>query len=443
MAMSLYIRFSMTFGVRYIQGSCVLDLSSQHLTELPAELSTQETCLNISYNDFSIICSNMFSALTNLTIIRLDKNQISTIEPGAFNGSFPLQYLYLNVNILEIIEANVFASLTHLRELHLDQNKIKTLEKGAFIGLFNLRSLYLHSNALEVLLSEVFGSLNQLTQLWLCINKISVIENGSFVGLVKLRHLCLHTNKLVEVPHLSLLKNLRHIYLAKNPIQSLSANDIKQLENVTRLSLGSKGMIFLPPLSTLLNIRHLTLSNMLLKRLPRHVLKGVHTLTFINLSWNKLMHFPELGGSVVALEKLYLRANRILHIPSLRPYMGLKYLDLSRNYITMISEADLSHMGSGRLNLDSNPIPCVHQLCWLLASDLQVTLTCRDGSNWNLLDPSYVCEGWLSTSPDIKVHGANMGPLWGRQDPGGPMLAPWTLLSGSHQKHLLWLHHIK
>ena len=23
-------------------------------------------------------------------------------------------------------------------------------------------------------------------------------------------------------------------------------------------------------------------------------------------------------------------------------------------------------------------------------------------------------------TPDSKVHGANMGPIWGRQDPGGP-----------------------
>ena len=23
-------------------------------------------------------------------------------------------------------------------------------------------------------------------------------------------------------------------------------------------------------------------------------------------------------------------------------------------------------------------------------------------------------------SPDSKVHGANIGPIWGRQDPGGP-----------------------
>ena len=36
---------------------------------------------------------------------------------------------------------------------------------------------------------------------------------------------------------------------------------------------------------------------------------------------------------------------------------------------------------------------------------------------------------------DSKVHEANMRPIWGQQDPGqvGPMLAPWTLLSG-----LLW-----
>ena len=28
------------------------------------------------------------------------------------------------------------------------------------------------------------------------------------------------------------------------------------------------------------------------------------------------------------------------------------------------------------------------------------------------------------TIPDSKVHGANMGPIWGRQDPGGPHVGP-------------------
>ena len=31
---------------------------------------------------------------------------------------------------------------------------------------------------------------------------------------------------------------------------------------------------------------------------------------------------------------------------------------------------------------------------------------------------------YLKMSPDSKVHGANMGPIWGRQDPGGPQVGP-------------------
>ena len=31
---------------------------------------------------------------------------------------------------------------------------------------------------------------------------------------------------------------------------------------------------------------------------------------------------------------------------------------------------------------------------------------------------------WEDISPDSKVHGANMGSIWGRQDPGGPHGGP-------------------
>ena len=41
------------------------------------------------------------------------------------------------------------------------------------------------------------------------------------------------------------------------------------------------------------------------------------------------------------------------------------------------------------------------------------------------------CQYVISTAPDSKVHGAHMGSTWGRQDPGGPMWATWTWLSGA------------
>ena len=31
---------------------------------------------------------------------------------------------------------------------------------------------------------------------------------------------------------------------------------------------------------------------------------------------------------------------------------------------------------------------------------------------------------FLSANPVSKIHGANMGPIWGRQDPGGPHVGP-------------------
>ena len=34
------------------------------------------------------------------------------------------------------------------------------------------------------------------------------------------------------------------------------------------------------------------------------------------------------------------------------------------------------------------------------------------------------------SNPDSKIHGANMGPTWVLSAQDGPMLAPWTLLSG-------------
>ena len=35
-----------------------------------------------------------------------------------------------------------------------------------------------------------------------------------------------------------------------------------------------------------------------------------------------------------------------------------------------------------------------------------------------------------NNNPESKVNMVNMGPTWGQHDPGGPHVAPWTLLSG-------------
>ena len=36
--------------------------------------------------------------------------------------------------------------------------------------------------------------------------------------------------------------------------------------------------------------------------------------------------------------------------------------------------------------------------------------------------------------PDNKVYGANTGPTWGRQDPGGPQVGPMNLTVWEYKK---------
>ena len=51
---------------------------------------------------------------------------------------------------------------------------------------------------------------------------------------------------------------------------------------------------------------------------------------------------------------------------------------------------------------------------------------------------SHVC---IDSIPNSKVHGTNMGPMWGRQDPGGPHVGPmnfaiWDYADGLVQERL-------
>ena len=46
---------------------------------------------------------------------------------------------------------------------------------------------------------------------------------------------------------------------------------------------------------------------------------------------------------------------------------------------------------------------------------------CAPGNWWFV---AYLAQMHFEAYPDSKIHGANMGPIWGRQVPGGPYVGP-------------------
>ena len=61
----------------------------------------------------------------------------------------------------------------------------------------------------------------------------------------------------------------------------------------------------------------------------------------------------------------------------------------------------------------------IYTQCWIAASSVNILVYVR----------CVVPEAGIkdSDNPDSKVHGANMGPNWGQQDPGGPHVGPMNL----------------
>ena len=43
-------------------------------------------------------------------------------------------------------------------------------------------------------------------------------------------------------------------------------------------------------------------------------------------------------------------------------------------------------------------------------------------------------------TPDSKVHGVNIGPIWGRQDPGGPHVGPMNFAISDKGWLDTWFH---
>ena len=79
-------------------------------------------------------------------------------------------------------------------------------------------------------------------------------------------------------------------------------------------------------------------------------------------------------------------------------------------------------------------------ITWLRFNHRQIVLRSEDYTTKAInlrVKQDLNCKHWnKKVIPDSKVHGANMGLTWVLSAPDGPMLAPWTLLSG-----MLWLLH--
>jgi Leucine-rich repeat (LRR) protein len=106
--------------------------SSISLTAVPANVDSNTTAIDMSFNNISTLTNKDFVNLTHLEVILLDNNDISRLEPYVFYRTEKLLQLNLNNNKIFIMNLSLFKSLDQLRHLYLQNNMIQHIHPRLF-----------------------------------------------------------------------------------------------------------------------------------------------------------------------------------------------------------------------------------------------------------------------------------------------------------------------
>ena len=115
----------------------------------------------MSDNDLTSLDAGLFSGLTALTTLWLQRNDLTSLDAGLFSGLTALTTLWLQRNDLTSLDAGLFSGLTALTTLWLQRNQLTSLPDGLFDGLTALTTLTLFSNSADL---SITVSLEQVAE---------------------------------------------------------------------------------------------------------------------------------------------------------------------------------------------------------------------------------------------------------------------------------------
>ncbi|KAJ8043314.1 Leucine-rich repeat-containing protein 15 [Holothuria leucospilota] len=166
----------------------MIDFVYNRLTELPVQLFAnihEIKYLQMSANKIERINKDMFNKVLLMDEMDFSNNSISHIPDGLFTSNekpHKLKTLFLQRNHLTYIQKGAFDGLPQLSLICLFDNKIEAIDDGAF-SLKNLNKIFLFNNVLQRITNNSFAN-DKLEQIHLYGNNITDITNDATKGLI-------------------------------------------------------------------------------------------------------------------------------------------------------------------------------------------------------------------------------------------------------------------
>ncbi|KZC08623.1 Chaoptin [Dufourea novaeangliae] len=393
-----------------------IDLARNFIKKIDFQMFNQlqfAEVLDVSENFVTVVEKLSFKDLY-LAKINLSRNEISKIEPGAFENCVNMTLLDLSHNKLENISKFSFDSATYATELQLSYNQFTSLNQVPLHNMTGLKVLNvshnsLHSvprqtfpkflrflnlsyNSLEKIKPSTFGPLPTLLDLDMSYNQLNDVARGSLTRLPSCRSLTVKNNRLTKIFQLPIslasldfsenmleevpttdvwpaMNALLSLDLSKNRLgDSLKHGSFENLLTLRILNLQSNN-ITRPPweaLSTLSSLQYLHLEDNQLTELGKSAFGRLPIVFELNLAKNQIRSVNNRAfEGLLQLLTLNLTSNNLEHIPNgaFQGLVSLRTLDLSHNKLESLDNKTHGLLDDclslERVNLSHNKISFV------------------------------------------------------------------------------------
>ena len=211
----------------------VLDLDKNNITKIEKYAFLKLPLLRIlsmRYNYITNLEVGIFDGLNQLETLMLSYNHVTHISGGIFGTLHMMKKIYVTKNKIELLDSQAFSNCTHLEVLHLDHNRIKEIHPDNFTDLINVKMLSLKSNKISSIQVDTFKAMKKLSTLLLTSNQLHTIETGTFLQTPSLNRLNLDNNQIQNFTKGMFLAK-RYLNLRNNPL--LCTCEMLWMKNVT------------------------------------------------------------------------------------------------------------------------------------------------------------------------------------------------------------------
>ncbi|KAG7307200.1 hypothetical protein JYU34_007353 [Plutella xylostella] len=418
-----------------------VDCTRKNLQSVPKIPMWVET-LDLSYNKLNENITQSFERLTNLKVLKLEKNRllaipnltqqshlqevtlsrnnITTIDADHFSANCSIKVLNINSNQIQRINEGALNNLTNLSILKLNKNEIRSLPNHLFMFQAALRTLELNHNKLHVINGLLFQGLQSLTTLKMRFNSIDNIMDGAFFGFKSMNLLQLDHNRIRSISKgwMYGLESLITLSLSNNLVAQIDVGSWELCTNLEVLDLSHNYLTEIEgrTFQHLINLRTLNLSGNNISSISQEAFSHMVRLQTLHLNNNKISWTVEdMSGPFSKLQNLVhfsLAANHIksIHARAFEGLNNLVELNLAGNNITSIQQHAFASMTKlKKLHLNSTSLLCDCNLLWIVkwirdkAEQRYITATCAYPSEVHGVSITKLKEENCGDSPKPKI----------------------------------------